>query len=120
MKSLESMILQFEKDFFDAEFCSSRVNLENRLSVDFHEYGKSGVIHNRDRTIDMLLNLQNNRDITINNFSATLLDENVVIVHYLSHETNTAQYTLRTSIWKFEDGFWKMFFHQGTPCSHSQ
>ena len=118
MKSLESMILQFEKDFFDVDFCCNKINLENRLSVNFYEYGKSGVIHDRDRTINMLLKMQNNRNITIDNFSATLLDENVILAHYLSYDIDSEQYALRTSIWKQEDDLWKMFFHQGTPCNY--
>ena len=118
MKSLESMILQFEKDFFDVDFCCSKINLENRLSVNFYEYGKSGVIYDRDRTIYMLSTMRNNKNITIDNFSATLLDENVIIAHYLSQDIDSGQYALRTSIWKKEDDLWKMFFHQGTPCSY--
>ena len=118
MTQLESDILQYEEDFFSAEFCNSIDNIENRLCLDFYEYGKSGEIHRRDDIINFLLNMKKNRDIGIHNFSVTVLNENVLIAHYVSHEKVTNQYALRTSIWMKEEELWRMFFHQGTSCSY--
>jgi len=118
MTQLESDILQYEEDFFSAEFCNSIDNIENRLCLDFYEYGKSGEIHRRDDIINFLLNMKQNRDIGIHNFSVTVLNENVLIAHYVSHEKVTNQYALRTSVWMKEEELWRMFFHQGTSCSY--
>lgn len=114
---LENTILQYEKDFFDAEFCRIKDNIENRIGLDFCEYGKSGTIHKRSDVVNSLANMQNNRDIEIYNFSAITLNKNIVIAHYFSHDKITNQYALRASIWKQEDTLWKIFFHQGTSCS---
>ena len=56
---LDDTILQYEKDFFSLNFCSSRVNLENRLTADFIEYGSSGAIYNRESIINALVSLSN-------------------------------------------------------------
>jgi len=112
---MNEKILQYEKDFFNINFCCSRENLENRLSKDFFEYGKSGVIHNRKSTINSLVSLTEDRRIEIINFELTALSESVLLVHYTSWHKDDDLYVLRTSIWKIEDGEWKMYFHQGTP-----
>ena len=116
MTLLENTLLQYEKDFFNADFCRNINNIESRLCFDFCEYGKSGAIYNRSDMIGFLLNARENRDIAIYNFSAVKLSGKVIIVHYLSHDKSANQYALRTSIWKHENDNWKMFFHQGTSC----
>ena len=65
---LEDTIFQYEKDFFDADFCSKKENIENRLCLDFCEYGKSGTIHKREDIINFLSNMRRNRAIEIYNF----------------------------------------------------
>lgn len=111
---MKSMILKYEMDFFDAEFCRSRSNLENRLSVDFMEYGKSGRVYRRNDMIELLLDSPN-RYIKIEDFELTALHEDYFLVHYLSINIDDHSKALRTSIWKREEGLLKMFFHQGTP-----
>ena len=117
MELLENTILRYEQDFFNADFCCKKENLENRICLDFFEYGKSGTIHGRENIINFLLNLQKNRDILISQFSATKLSENIIIEHYISYDKTEKQYALRTSIWKKEGNAWKIFFHQGTSCN---
>ena len=113
---MKETILQYEKDFFSAEFCKDIYRLENRLSTDFVEYGKSGDMYDRNTVIEALLNLTRDRDIEIHNFTIKPLHQDILLVHYLSYEKGTNQRALRTSIWKNEDNLWKMLFHQGTPC----
>jgi len=112
---IKEMILQYEKDFFNLEFCSNRLNLENRLSKDFVEYGKSGCVYDRESTITALLDLSENRWIDITQFELTSLSENILLVNYISYDRSVNSHALRTSIWKKEDNAWKLYFHQGTP-----
>ena len=56
---MKSMIMKYEMDFFDADFCHNRSNLENRLSVDFMEYGQSGKVYHRKHIIEFLLDSPN-------------------------------------------------------------
>jgi len=115
---MNEKILQYEKDFFSFKFCSNRANLENRLAKDFFEYGKSGMIHTRENTINSLASLTEDRRIEIINFELTVLSEDVLLVHYTSWHKDDDLYTLRTSIWRYEDGEWKLYFHQGTPLNN--
>ena len=115
---MNEKILQYEKDFFSFKFCSNRANLENRLAKDFFEYGKSGIIHTRESTINSLASLIEDRRIEIINFELTALSEGVLLVHYTSWHKDDDLYTLRTSIWRYEDGEWKLYFHQGTPLNN--
>jgi len=112
---MKDLLLQYEKDFFNAEFCGSRANLETRLSKDFIEYGKSGSIHDRESTIRALMDLSEDKQIEIAQFEITALDDEIVLVHYTSYDKDENSYSLRTSIWKIEGGNWKIYFHQGTP-----
>gem|GEM_PF-4634310 len=45
-----------------------------------------------------------------------LADDVVLVAYILFNEEN--EYTLRSSIWKFKDGEWRMFFHQGTKTAN--
>jgi hypothetical protein len=111
---MEKLILQYEKDLFSAKFCKNRLNLESRLSKNFIEYGKSGYIYDRESTINALMNLQEDKQIEIMQFELIELNENILLVHYISHHKEDDSYALRTSIWKNEDDKLKLYFHQGT------
>ena len=112
---MKDIILQYEKDFFNLEFCSNRINLEQRFSKGFIEYGKSGYIYDRESTITALMNLSEDKQIEITQFELTSLNESVLLANYISNDKNDNSYVLRTSVWKIEDNTWKLFFHQGTP-----
>jgi len=114
-QTINDLILKYENDFFSKDFCNIQENLENRLSKDFTEYGKSGTIHNRERTINALQSITQDRDIEITNFTLTQLSENTLLARYTSHHKNPNTQALRTSIWKQENKQWKLYFHQGTP-----
>jgi len=38
----------------------------------------------------------------------------------IKHNRTDKKYSLRSSIWKYCNGKWKMFFHQGTLSSKSE
>ncbi|MDP4118864.1 MAG: hypothetical protein Q8873_06710 [Bacillota bacterium] len=114
---MHDLILQYEYDFFIAEFCNNIENLEKRICLNFVEYGQSGNVYTRSEVIDFLLNMKNDRDVDILDFSKEELCEGVFIVHYVSYEKLYDRYARRTSIWKKEDDCWKILFHQGTICS---
>jgi len=111
---MTNIILQYEKDFFSKTFCNNREKLENRFSKDFIEYGKSGFVYDREDVITSLLGLSKDRNIDIIQFSLTALCENILLARYISHHVDDNSYALRTSVWRYEDDSWKIFFHQGT------
>jgi len=119
-KVTDDLILQYEKDFFSFNFCSNRAKLENRLASDFVEYGSSGVIYDRESTINALVGLTRDRPIEIHNFKLSVLSKDILLAHYITHHKDDGKYALRTSIWKFENSNWKMYFHQGTPLQSNR
>ena len=116
MLKLEDLILRYEKDFFNLDFCKCRDNIESRLSKYFFEYGQSGSIHNREEVVNALIGLTKNKPVNIYSFELEHLSKDILISHYTSRDGESALSALRTSVWKIEDGEWKMYFHQGTPC----
>ena len=52
---------------------------------------------------------------TLSEFEIHQLSTDTVLTTYRIFNEIKMQHTLRSSIWKFSDGKWKMFFHQGTP-----
>jgi len=115
LSDIKNVILQYEKDLFSCNFCNNRVNLENRLATNFVEYGSSGAIYDRDSIINALVGLSQDRDIEIMDFQLTVLSESILLANYISYHKGNGKYVLRTSVWKFENNNWKMYFHQGTP-----
>ena len=115
MKSkLEALLLQYETNLLDPEFCKDPDRLGALLSPGFMEYGQSGRIYSRDKTIEILMN-SGCREIAIRGFSVKCLSRDAVEVHYIASESGEARReSLRTSIWIREDGLWKLRFHQGT------
>ncbi len=111
---MKDLILQYEKDFFSAQFCRNKANLESRFSKDFFEYGKSGLVYSRSLAIDSLMSLSKDRPIEIANFEIAELSEGIIIAHYVTHDADDNSYALRTSLWRIEEGHWKIYFHQGT------
>lgn len=51
---------------------------------------------------------------TLYDFEINPLSEDVVLTTFRVKDDTRMQDTLRSSIWKFRDGRWQMFFHQGT------
>lgn len=116
---LESLILEYENDFFRKEFCKSFGNLNHRIHDEFIEFGKSGQIYNKDYIVEYLLSLDADRDIMIQDFHLNEMKDGLVIAHYITVEEKTEEKTLRTSIWIKENSDWKLFFHQGTAAEQS-
>jgi hypothetical protein len=88
------------------------------LAADFFEFGQSGVVWDRQQTIEGLAQ-ESPVDRSMRDFCARLLSEEVVLVTYRSVSRDPVsgkeRHALRSSIWKLIDGRWQMTFHQRTP-----
>lgn len=51
---------------------------------------------------------------TLSNFEIHQLSEDTVLTTYRIYNEIKMEHTLRSSIWKYRNGRWQMFFHQGT------
>ncbi len=97
----------------------SLANFESRdiaqrvLCDDFAEFGSSGRVYGKKNVLDMYMTTSGiNHAIT--DYSIAFLSDSVVKAAFKSDFCGKK--ALRTSIWLFVDGSWKMIFHQGTAC----
>lgn len=109
-------LLNLEKDFFRIACISSKKWLASILHDDFVECGKSGLLSNKEEVIEGLLACNEDRNISIYNFSCERIGENCWLVHYITE--SEAELFFRTSIWVGEQQP-QMRFHQATKLNCS-
>jgi hypothetical protein len=80
------------------------------LADEFIEFGSSGRIYDKQQIIRLLQEEQGEAQLTMAEFSARRLSADTVLVTYRVVESRT----MRSSIWCFQEGRWRMVFHQGT------
>ncbi|MGE7981298.1 DUF4440 domain-containing protein [Solibacillus sp. NPDC093137] len=102
---LEQQLMYYKKEDF--------ISL---LSEDFIEYGSSGGIMEKP----FLLNELTDQGIeeclfTVTNFQAIPIAEQLVQTRFVTTNRTNGNSQNRSSLWRNENGTWRMFFHQGTP-----
>ncbi len=120
---------QTSTDFFALETALHKKNIRNSpdavaalLADNFMEFGSSGTIYTKTTIIELLKGETVDSRVTVENFQSRELDPGVVLVTYISsrpveiHEETIR--VLRSSIWQFQQGRWRMVFHQGTIMRH--
>lgn len=65
------------------------------------------------------MQIENNIKISLSNFEARKLSDNIILVNYKSEKIDNGKkyFAIRTSIWKLNENGWQMIFHQGTPVN---
>lgn len=117
-QTLEEQIRFLEEYLLKPEVRTSPLELGNILADDFIEYGSSGRVYDKQQVIKAL-QVETGVNISLMEFKLILLCHGVVLatyrtIHYSEAEVGL-RYALRSSIWKHDEGCWKMVFHQGTP-----
>ncbi|WP_285767410.1 DUF4440 domain-containing protein [Peribacillus sp. SI8-4] len=110
--SLYKHLLQLEEKLLQPEIRTSQTELEQLLADDFFEFGSSGKVLYKDGGIGEAG--IGEVKMTLSDFETHPLSEEIVLATYLVFNEVNERYSLRSSIWKFTDGSWKMLFHQGT------
>jgi hypothetical protein len=111
VSSLKEHLCQLEEKLLHPEIRTSPKELTKLLADDFFEFGSSGNVWYKKDSAEGGLSV---REMALSDFEIYLLSENVVLTTYRVKDETRMQNTLRSSIWKFIDGRWQMFFHQGT------
>lgn len=107
-----------EESLWRAETRLDDTLMDRTFSADLIEFGRSGRIYQRD---EMLLGQNGYGEIRavlpLDKFSVRSLSDDIVQVTYISEVTysDDVEFANRPSIWRNEDGKWKLWFHQGTP-----
>lgn len=116
---LTERILQLEKELLKSEVRKSSQKINEILSDDFIEFCSSGNIYrykNGDIFQEKDDELENNWRIL--DFEIKELSDDCLLALYkvikLNEKDENKRSSIRSSIWKLQDGKWEMIFHQGT------
>ncbi len=96
-----------------------RARVGELLAEEFREFGRSGTVYTK---AEILAFLQEEKEVfvTMKEFACEIVAEGVALVTYRSERAESSGETLaalRSSLWVWRGGRWKMVFHQGTPLS---
>lgn len=117
MNELKGALYELEQSLVNQDNRSSAEKLDELLADDFIEYGSSGLIYNKEITINSLTNAPSPA-YKIYDFEVVSLSETFAQTRFKTDRTNldgTKLTSLRSSIWKMTGSRWQMYFHQGTP-----
>lgn len=112
-EELLKKLVEFETSLHKQTIRNDRTKLEELLHQEFFEFGSSGKIWSRQETIEALISQTDGDEILSENYRLRLLAEELAQLTYVSKRADGSK-ALRCSLWKREDGSWKMIFHQGT------
>lgn len=113
--SLKEHLRLLEEMLLRPEIRTSREELTKLLSDDFFEFGSSGnVWRKKDGISEHGIGVVK---MTLSDFEIHPLSDDTVLTTYRIFNEVKMEHTLRSSIWKFRDGRWQMFFHQGTKTN---
>lgn len=117
MNELQTIIYELETSLLKPEVRSSLEKLDELLAEDFKEFGSSGSVYTKQDVLTRLPSSTNSDRYIVSDFSIKLLSPDIVMANFKTEKIiNDTQkvFSLRTSLWRKENGTWKMFFHQGT------
>lgn len=110
-RDLIELIKQLEESHLIPEVRSSPEELAQLLADDFLEFGSSGKKMNKN---DCLTGGLTQDKMSLHDFRVHSLGTSSVLTTYRIHNHTKNRHTLRSSIWKFMNGRWRLYFHQGT------
>lgn len=117
VNNLKDHIRQLEENLLNPEVRSSRVELNKLLADDFFEFGSSGkVLYKGEDIADGGIGIVKMR---LSDFEIHPFSDDIVLATYRIYNEISNQHSLRSSIWKINEGVWKMVFHQGTKTELS-
>jgi hypothetical protein len=113
LKALEQALLQ-------DGMRKSPNRLAETLAEEFVEFGSSGKVYDKQRTIKALSQSSGDEEISISQFSALRLAPNLALVTYRSRKQKPGANqvdALHSSVWRRTKNGWRILFHQGTPAA---
>ena len=114
---IASGLIAAEQAMLDAQCHGDIGAVAAHLAADFEEFGSSGRRHDR---ADVLSALRGSRleSACATDFHVRTLDAAHALVVFRAslRRDGRERHSLRSSLWRCEDGVWRIVFHQGTPC----
>ncbi|WP_298772305.1 DUF4440 domain-containing protein [uncultured Shewanella sp.] len=116
--NLKETIIELEQACIQTSIRSSRAALEELLDDDFIEIPSTGIPYGKSDALNRIPD-EMSPEFTQQDYAITMLASNVVLLTYRAtikkFGKSEMAYSMRSSIWRFNDGHWRMVFHQGTP-----
>lgn len=109
--NLKEHLKQLEESHIKPELRESREKLDAILADDFFEIGSSGYMYDKQECLETGVVLT---EMSLYNYEIYPLALDVVLSTYFIVDKTRNRNTYRSSIWKFIDGRWQLYFHQGT------
>lgn len=110
--ALKEHLKELEESHLKPDVRTSPQQLDKILADDFFEFGSSGYIIVKQDCIGE--GGVEPFEMSLHHFDIHPLAPDVVLTTYYIKDQTRNRNTLRSSIWKWIDGRWQMFFHQGT------
>lgn len=121
-RSQPELLRQLEERLLQPEVRRSAQDVADLLADEFVEFGSSGRVFNKQQMLESLQHEEPTQR-SMTEFRSTLLAPGVILTTYRVVRLNRSDApplsSLRSSIWRLQDGRWKMVFHQGTPAAES-
>jgi hypothetical protein len=121
-RSQPELLRQLEERLLQPEGRRSAQDVADLLADEFVEIGSSGRVFNKQQILESLQHEEPTQR-SMTEFRSTLLAPGVILTTYRVVRLNRSDApplsSLRSSIWRLQDGRWKMVFHQGTPAADS-
>lgn len=115
---LNELLKRLEEQLLTPEVRQSASKLGSLLSDDFIEIGSSGVAYTKPQVIDALSKETGELRFSIEDFRSKVLAPGLALVTYRLTEghinNENCSSSLRSSIWRLQEGSWQIVFHQGT------
>jgi glyoxylase I family protein len=118
--TLTRRIRRLEERLLEPEVRASAVELDGLLDDEFMEFSSDGSVYTKARIIASL-RAEAPRSYSVLEFRVRPISEDAALatfrlVKHLRGERKPIE-SLRSSLWKFSGGRWRMAFHQGTRCA---
>lgn len=109
------MLRKLEESLWRAETRFDRASMERILHPAFFELGRSGRTYTHEQSLDVApANID--AELPLRDFAVHPVDDNVVLVNYVSVvRYDAVQMGNRSSLWVRNGDGWMLRFHQGTP-----
>ncbi|MBR7554901.1 DUF4440 domain-containing protein [Allobacillus sp. GCM10007491] len=108
---LKDQLRRLEETHINIEVRKSMEKLADILADEFFEISSSGKMFDKEECLRTGVVLT---EMKIHNYEIHPLAPDVVLATYFLTDKTRNRNTLRSSIWKWIDGRWQLYFHQGT------
>jgi hypothetical protein len=111
---LTQMIRVLEERLLSQGARTSRLELHGLLADDFVEFGGVGGSHDKASTINILLGETYHVNV-VSEFRVREMSTNQAHATYRATDPDTGDTSRCSSVWRFEQGVWRLTFHRNTP-----